>query len=480
MDPPKKSDNDGDSFMMAAIPRRSRPAPPKPSESMTSSSMGAARPAPDALENMSIPRRSLPKPQERSGSFVGGSSGAGSSHRRPSGGGSSHHHHSGHQQYHQQQQHHQQKQQHQSYEAPKPIVKPPKRVSIVSEHPFVIRIRMRGVPLNSGGIPERNKISFQDIPPPEAPEPLPPPPVPQLPPRSRSAAIVDDMDNIPKGNRATRAPKRARISYEEVGESDGLVDSEDEDESYAARPKKFRRGSQQGSTGRLNDVGQKAASAASVKSTLLSVAGNETPVSFLDSGSGGVVTAPNDGSLVEAPPPGMLSSLWYSRECYLHIFVVEKIVGWKRRTVTSLDWQDANALKFLDPQEATNLSQKALTNDDFWNDSRKRMEVSRINVSQCPVVMTIAAEREKTKALEMGVTPMYSLKSASDQKEEVLLVKWRGRSFLHCSWERPSDIIKLDPSNSTARHKIRRYNETQGKLWIDGDKNTRQRAVPLT
>jgi hypothetical protein len=421
------------------------------------------------LESMAIPRR---KPLERGGSLAHGQP------RWPSG-----------------------PQQHQPSHPPPPrqnspqqqqllveqqeIPKPPKKkhVSIQSENPFVVRIRLKGVSLNNGGIPQR-------------------PSRPKFIPKKRSAAFMEDaeemleeeeaplqrttaaVDSAPptgssnnsimddeadkktlKGPRMRiRTPKRAMPSYEEPNESDGLVDSSDEeDENYAAKPKgkKFRRGSQQVLAPGRSDytVGNKAAgkvTAADGPLGPLSMAGTEV-YNFLDpSGQGEPLGLQMDGQ-VDSPPPGMLSTLWYSRECLLHVWVVDKIVGWKQRPVTSLQWQDANALKFLDPHEASSLSQKALTHIDFWNDPRKRMEVSRINVTHCPVVTTIAAEREKAKSTEEGVTPMYTLKVSLDQKEDVLLVKWRGRSFLHCSWERPSDIQKMDSANQTARHKIRRY-----------------------
>lgn len=267
-----------------------------------------------------------------------------------------------------------------------------------------------------------------------------------------------------------RAPKRERISYEEVNEWDGLVDSssedDDADENYAARPKKLRRASDT-----KKSSSQKSNATATTTSLAASTGGSESVSAVLDPGSGGVVVlgAPaKDGTLVDAPPPGMLSSMWYSRECFLHIFVVEKIVGWKRRPVACLEWDDPNALNFLDPVEASKMSQKALTNEVFWNDFHKRTEVSRINQTQCPVVISIAAEREKAKAKEEDRAPQFKLKTETtasatndDQHEDVLLVKWRGRSYLHCSWERPVDIQKMDPSNSTARHKIRRYYQNQ-------------------
>ena len=290
-----------------------------------------------------------------------------------------------------------------------------------------------------------------------------------------------------------RTPKRSRPTYEEPDEFDGLVDSSDDDDEdnynvSKRKSKKLRRGSQQvlqipgttgGSTTSSRSEYGTTSSKTVAKTTTTTTSSSDGPLgplsmsgtevyNFLDTsnGTGGDPMAfSSDGQVVvESPPPGMLSTLWYSRECMLHVWVVEKIVGWKSRPITSLQWQDANALKFLDPHEAHSLSQKALTHVDFWNDPRKRMEVSRINVTSCPVVTTIAAEREKIKSMEENVTPMYTLQVSNDQKEDVLLVKWRGRSYLHCSWERPSDIQKMDTANQTARHKIRRYYLSQEVL----------------
>jgi hypothetical protein len=470
-----------DSLMMAAIPRRARPPRPESTSSLTGASAPPARPAAaTSLESITIPRRNL---LERGGS---------GQPRRPSGPNqqqSSHPHPPPRQNSPQQQQQHEQQQQHQEQEQQE-LSKPPKKkhVSIQSENPFVVRIRLKGVSMDNDGIPQR-------------------PPRLKIISKKRSAAFMEDaeemaeeegaqlplqrtstaVDIAPTGSRNNsimeddaadktttkarmriRTPKRARPSYEEPNESDGLVDSSDEeDENYAAKPKgrKFRRGSQQGqgpSRSEYHNSSKATGKVTAVDGPLgpLSMAGTEVH-NFLDpSGQGEPLGLQTDGQ-VEAPPPGMLATLWYSRECSLHVWVVDKIVGWKCRPVTSLQWQDANALKFLDPHEAASLSQQALTHVDFWNDPRKRMEVSRINVTQCPVVTTIAAEREKTKSTEEGVTPMYTLKVSVDQKEDVLLVKWRGRSFLHCSWERPSDIQKMDNSNQTARHKIRRYYQSQ-------------------
>jgi hypothetical protein len=416
-------DNGGDrlaSLMMAAIPRRS--LPPRPPEGALAAAertpaLGASSSAnnnaftPNSLENMAIPRRKkIPARPTESSSSIGmdrlhGSHG--NLHRRLSGTGSSSH-------------------------QPSSLIKKPKHVSIQSEFPFVVKIRMRGVPMDMG-IPRQ---------------------------------VPMDTD-IPRHRASTRTPKRARPSYEELQDtdSDDLVDS-DNDADYASRPKKLRRGSH-GSSQRAHDL-NKVTAAASGLVRASSAAGSEVSAP-LDPGSGGVALAPKDGALIDSPPPGTLNTLWYSRECYLHIFVVEKIVGWKRRPVASLNWEDPNALKFLDPAEASSISQKALSNPVFWNVPRRRMELSRINVTQCPIVMAVAAEREKETARNNGSNPKYALNVSAEEWEEVLLVKWRGRSHLHCSWERPTDIQKLDPSNSTARHKIRRYYQSQevalGKDW---------------
>jgi chromodomain-helicase-DNA-binding protein 7 len=61
-------------------------------------------------------------------------------------------------------------------------------------------------------------------------------------------------------------------------------------------------------------------------------------------------------------------------------------------------------------------------------------------------------------------SPRFRIKETTgneQDREEVYLVKWRGRSHMHVSWERGSDIIKFDQSKNTARHKIRRFVQSQ-------------------
>ena len=278
-------------------------------------------------------------------------------------------------------------------------------VFLVSEDPFLLRIRTRGVPLDRGGIP-----------------------------RTRTSG---------------RAPKRKRPLYQELQDTDSedyLMDSDEEVET--------KRG------GRL----QKASSSqkTSAESTLPLSSSTIKQVFQADAGVG--------SDSVEAPPPGVLSNLWYSRENVLHVFVVEKIIAWKSRPVVKLDWKDQNALKVLDRTLAASISAKALAKDKLFRDPSKRTEVSRINPSNCPVVLHLAANKEKAAAGASGRDVQYTIGNVdATEQEEVLLVKWRGRSYLHCSWERKKDLEKFDVSNNTARNKIRRFFQSQevayGKSW---------------
>lgn len=272
-------------------------------------------------------------------------------------------------------------------------------LTVKSEQPFVIHIKVKGVPFDKG---------------------------------------------IPHMRASARMPKRKRPSYEELRDTDSddfLTDSDDEE--YGKR-------------GRL----QKSKPRASPT--------NESAVSNVVMAD---VVIGADGT--DAPPPGVLSTLWYSREEFAKLFVLEKIIGWKTRPVVKLDWHDENDIKMLDPTLAKSISSKLLLDEDFWNNRMKRMEVSRINAAQCPLVMAVAAANEKLKD-----KPRYSLAPRKEEeREEVLLVKWRGRSHMHCSWERRKDLEKFDPSNNTARNKIRRYFQSQeiamGKGWKQMVENER-------
>lgn len=220
---------------------------------------------------------------------------------------------------------------------------------------------------------------------------------------------------------------------------------------------------------------------------------------------------------VEAPPPGTLSTLWYSREIYLHIFSVEKICGWKTRPKvelvvknTTVRLQDeatrveesamislnqkslasivppssdhasgvvsaamlspvsdhgpgvepAVPLIKLDGKEAERLQGKLLRSREVWSGEKQRTEVSRINARSCPMVLRLAAAEN----------PLNYEVRETQSVEEVVLIKWRGRSHLHCSWERASDVQRLDPSASnTAKAKFKKFYQGQesafGSAW---------------
>jgi hypothetical protein len=193
---------------------------------------------------------------------------------------------------------------------------------------------------------------------------------------------------------------------------------------------------------------------------------------------------------IDAPPPGTLNTLWYSRECFMHSLVVERILAWRTRVVSSLEWVPETLTPpkeeegYIHPRpainsaEAAKWSTMAVTNPVIWSDPNKRMEVSRLVPAECPVVMTMAVKYQNQKPATNTNTegeskpplPRYRIKPFSEQdREEVYLVKWRGKSHLHASWERGSDIIKYDQSKNTARHKIRRFVQSQelayGQEW---------------
>lgn len=273
-------------------------------------------------------------------------------------------------------------------------------IKIQSEFPFVINIKTFGIPTDHGT-------------------------------RLKSARVV---------------PKRKRPQYEEFAESDTddlLTDSgaEDVEADPRRRLKKIKSAAPVEVNARI-----------STSSGIPKMSANATVVVDV-----GHATDADMADAVEAPPPGVLSNLWYSREPVLHVWVVEKVLAWRKRPVTALEWRNPDGIKCLDQALAQQMSIKGLDNDDVWKNQGQRMEFSRINPIQCPMVMHLAAKREKETVgdnISLCVAP-------SDQREEVLLVKWRGRSYMHCSWERENDLEKFDQSNNTARNKIRRFLQAQ-------------------
>lgn len=248
---------------------------------------------------------------------------------------------------------------------------------------------------------------------------------------------------LPRMRLSGRTPKRKRPTYEELRDtdSDDFLTSDDNDDDELRTSKRAQ----------LQHLRAGAKSAATPADVSSSSAVGTTAEDVVMSD---VVLDDLEG---DSPPPGTLSTLWYSREFFLSTYVLEKIIGWKSRPVVKLEWQDPNDIKMLDPDEASSIRYKILADGEFWSNRLKRMEVSRIHPTQCPVVLVAAATKERKKE-----QPRYSLAPRKeDEREDVLLVKWRGRSHMHCSWERQKDLEKFDPSNNTARNKIRRYFQAQ-------------------
>jgi hypothetical protein len=168
------------------------------------------------------------------------------------------------------------------------------------------------------------------------------------------------------------------------------------------------------------------------------------------------------------PPEGMLSTLWYSNEVFLNIYVMEKILGYKVRPVvhlvTTANDNGEEEPYLMDHKTAVQWQEKALqATPAVWNDTATRMAISRANPSRCPTLLTVAAQAEAQQAAKEGRPPRFVLRtSPTVETEEVLLVKWRGRSHWHCSWERPVDIINVDAGNNNiVKQKLKRYYQSQ-------------------
>lgn len=273
--------------------------------------------------------------------------------------------------------------------------------------------------------------------------------------RGVSAASAGISDDDPFGHHRSslRVPKRSRpVVYEEPDESD--PDDYLPDDEVPSRKRK------------------KGADA--VLATASGEGGDAQPANAIEGADPTNAFASAPVEAVDAPPPGELSSLWYSREDKLHIFVAEKICGWKTRVSFGLFDAQGEPVA-LDGPRALEVQANLLQDESIWAKRMFRMEISRIVPTRCPVVMTVVsmqtdgtgAEEAATVAAALdAVTPAgakYVLKPLGH--EEVLLVKWRGRSYMHCSWERPSDIARFDNSNSTAKNKMKRFYQQQEAVY---------------
>jgi hypothetical protein len=234
--------------------------------------------------------------------------------------------------------------------------------------------------------------------------------------------------------------------------------------------------------------------------------GEEKEEEDMEGGTDGMLIRDENGESIydiEGPPNGTISSLWYSREPFLHVFVIEKILAWKTRPVVKLECCEPppgassspsfatvaagkkprpSTLHSLEYGEAMALRDKAIV--DTKNDFRKRMEVSRINPGSCPHVKKVAAKQELNRSKKEGQpSPSFRAVKSSTEREEVFLVKWRGRSYLHCSWETQRDLEKFDHSTQAgaARGKISRYVQNQalalGQNWKKALEDERKAAA---
>lgn len=262
-------------------------------------------------------------------------------------------------------------------------------------------------------------------------------------------------EGIPRFRTYVRAPKRVRQNYKEVDEDDlddFLIDSSSDDsDDDGHKPKKKK--------SKLKRVSR-------ISPTPVSTSLASTGEPVVDETITAAANPVLGSTSLDAPPPGTLNTLWYSREVFLNIYVMEKVLAWKTRNVTALEWVPESLpeggpptpIPSIEAADGKKWSGMALTNPIIWADPNKRMEVSRLSPARCPIVATMACNAQSQEG------PRYRIKATTGteaDREEVYLVKWRGRSHLHASWERGSDIIKFDQSNNTARHKIRRFVQSQ-------------------
>lgn len=338
-----------------------------------------------------------------------------------------------------------------------------KRIRIISEDPFIVRIRTKDIPQMSTSTAKTSQSS-----------------------------VAASGDSSPVGGAPHFATKRQRptaVSYKELEDTDedDLMTEAEEKELLLKRAKKRRK--------KLEKAKDASNAEADVAMSDASLVMQQQPDAASALFVGPAVAL--DPNAIEAPPPGVLSTLWYSRECFLHVFVLDKICGWKTRPKLELVEDDDMPAPKLDAEngvdadadadakltskptpllgatEAFQLQQKALTSQEIWSDTKKRMEFSRINPSICPTILKMAADEsqqqtspDKKRLKVQPVTPVAAVDDTKATREEVVLVKWRGRSYMHCSWERASDIQRLDPSTSNiARNKLRKFYQSQEAMY---------------
>lgn len=349
-------------------------------------------------------------------------------------------------------------------------------ISVEGESPFKVKMKLSTLSLDKGGISGNAKgLSRRKLALPTRAN------APTSSSAAAAAAAQADADYFATKNRtSTRMPKRKLSSYAEKDEDD-LGDADSGHSSAGGTTRKAAAASKRS---------QRKIAKRSEDDYVDEINDEEflLPPEEIDP-SEDIINI----NQVEAPPPGTLSSLWYSRECVLHVFVVDKILGWKTRPVRTLEVEktvappagastiapatnDSGAVVAVNaglpaveekpdatilPEKATKWSATAIA--ETISDPKARMEISRINPPQCPEVVKIAAVKKNQRACRNGGAPPYKFvaRRSKTEREEVVLVKWRGRSYLHCSWERISDLEAMDPTKTTAKTKIRKYIQNQ-------------------
>ncbi len=354
-------------------------------------------------------------------------------------------------------------------------------IHIKSEDPFIIKINLSQVPLNTGSIDSpirgstrRRKSSKKYD------ETTSPTPNLEGSSSRKSAAVrrSSSRSPVPPSRSSSRGLKRKSSSiYVDDGsatDSDDLMTSGEEERLEKKREKRrIARKKKKGDTAEPEE---------------------QEDDDEMEGGTEGMLIRDENGESiydVEAPPNGTIGSLWYSKEQFLHVFVIEKILAWKTRPVVFLECcepppgagdgapaaattttagKKPSKLHSLEYSEAMTLRDEAIA--DTKNDFRRRMEVSRINPGSCPHIKKVAAKQELNRSKKEGLpSPSFKAVKSSTVREEVFLIKWRGRSHLHCSWERKRDLEKFDHSSQAgaARGKISRYFQNQalafGQNW---------------
>ena len=357
-------------------------------------------------------------------------------------------------------------------------------IHIKSEKPFIIKVNLSQVPVNNGKIESliRGKSRRRTASSTNNYDETSPPPR-----RSSSRSPVPPIRSSSRGMKR----KNSSIYVDDISgtDSDDLMTSGEEERLEKKREK--RRIAKKKKKGQ-DDV-------------------EEEEEEWQGGTEGMLIRDENCESIydIESPPSGTIGSLWYSREPFLHVFVIEKILGWKTRPVVFLEncgpppnaddsaqssastagaaaaagKKSNNHLHSLEYSEALTLRDEAIV--DTKNEYRKRMEISRINPGSCPYIKKLAAKNEMNKSKKEGLpSPSFKAVKSSTKREDVYLIKWRGRSYLHCSWETKRDLERFDHSTQAgaARGKISRYAQNQsltlGQNWKKVLEDERKASMP--